>query len=431
MNNTDRQKPDSFAGLFSWAMYDWANSAFFAVIQTFVFATYFMQSVAKNDTLGSTQWGNTIGAAGLVIAFTAPFVGAVADRMGRRKPWIGGFSLLCILATAALWFVAPSQEFVLFALVMVFLGTIGSEYAIIFYNAMLPDLATEERMGRWSGWSWGLGYAGGLVCLVVALFVFVDVQNPPFGLDKDAAEHVRATFLLVAVWYALFSIPLFGITKDRPSSKLKFREAIRSGWQQLKESIENVRQYKNIVRFLIARMVFIDALATVFAFGGIYAAGTFDFSERDVLIFGIGLNLTAGVGAFLFAWLDDKLGSRPTMLLSLLGLIVTTSGVLLVTGINWFWALGLLLGIFVGPVQAASRTYMARVSPPELQNQMFGLMALSGKVTAFMGPLLVGWLTYIAGSQRIGMSIIVVLFVLGFAILYTVPNAEDVNIGKK
>jgi UMF1 family MFS transporter len=279
-------------------------------------------------------------------------------------------------------------------------------------------------MGRWSGWAWGLGYAGGLACLVLALFVFVDVKNPPFGLDKTMAEHVRATFLMVAVWYALFSLPLFGFSRDRPKTGVKLAEAAKSGWQQLKTSIANVRKYKYIVRFLIARMIFIDALATVFAFGGIYAAGTFDFSEREVLIFGIGLNVTAGLGAAVFAWLDDKLGSRATMLLSLIGLIITTTGVLIVKELTWFWIFGLVLGIFVGPVQAASRTYMARVSPPNLENQMFGLMALSGKVTSFIGPLLVGWLTYFADSQRIGMSVIVALFLIGFTLLYFVPEAD-------
>lgn len=416
----------STISLISWALYDWANSAFFAVIQTFVFATYFLQSIAENDTIGSTQWGNTIGAAGLLIAVSAPFIGAVADQLGRRKPWIACFSLLCVIATAGLWFMEPSSDFVVPALILIFLGTVGSEFAIVFYNAMLPDLASEERIGRWSGWAWGLGYAGGLACLVVALFIFVDVANPPFGLDKATAEHVRATFILVAIWYAVFSLPLFIFTDDRKATGVPLTDAVKTGWRQLKSTIREVRQYRHIVRFLIARMVFIDALATVFAFGGIYAAGTFDLGEREVLLFGIGLNLTAGLGAVLFAWMDDSMGSRDTMLWSLAGLIVTTSAVLLVTGVNWFWIFGLLLGIFVGPVQAASRTYMARVSPPGLQNQMFGLLALSGKVTAFAGPLLVGWVTYFADSQRIGMSVIVMLFMLGFVLLYRVPQAKDV-----
>lgn len=411
--------------LFSWAMYDWANSAFFAVIQTFVFATYFINSVAENETLGSNQWGNTISAAGLVIALGGPFLGAIADQMGRRKPWIFGFSLLCIVATAGLWFVEPSNSFLVLALVLIFLSTVGSECAIIFYNAMLPDLASDETMGRWSGWSWGLGYAGGLACLLVALFVFIDVEQPPFGLDSAQAENVRATFILVALWYAVFSLPLFLKTPDASATGIKLKEAVRSGWKQIRESIRQVRAYKNIVRFLVARMIFIDALATIFAFGGIYAAGTFDFTERDVLLFGIGLNLTAGLGAAVFAWIDDWLGSKLTIELSLVGLIITTSAVLLVTSITWFWTFGLLLGIFVGPVQAAGRTYMARVAPPELKNQMFGLFALSGKATAFLGPLLVGWLTYLAGSQRLGMSVIVLFFIIGLLLMRTVSKAVD------
>jgi len=418
----DNKEKTSRWGLFSWALFDWANSSFFAVIQTFVFATYFIQSVAEDEVIGSTQWGNVISAAGLVIAITGPFLGAIADQLGRRKPWIFSFSMLCILATAGLWFVGPSNSFLLLALVLIFLSTVGSEAAIIFYNAMLPNLVSQKKMGRWSGWAWGLGYAGGLVCLVVALVVFINVEQPPFGLDTEAAEHVRATFLLVAVWYLLFSIPLFINTPDEPRTGIGISKAVSRGWMQLKDSIRHIREYRDILRFLIARMIFIDGLATIFAFGGIYAAGTFDMTERDVLIFGIGLNLTAGIGAGLFAWIDDYLGSRQTILLSLSGLIITTSSVLIVTSSTWFWVFGLALGIFVGPVQAASRTYMGRIAPEELQNQMFGLFALSGKVTAFLGPFLVGWLTYAAGSQRIGMTVIIALFVIGFAVMLKVPK---------
>lgn len=422
-----QKKSASKAALFSWALYDWANSAFFAVIQTFVFATYFIQSVAQNDTIGSTQWGNTISAAGLVIAFGGPVLGAFADQFGRRKPWILGFSLLCIGATGALWFVQPGTDYVFLALLLVFVGTVGSECAIIFYNAMLPDLASENNVGRWSGWAWGLGYAGGLVCLLVALYGFIQVDVPPFGLNPKLSEPVRATFILVAVWYLLFSLPLFLNTPDVPRTAVSLSVAVTNGWLQLKDSVANVKKYRHILRFLIARMVFIDALATVFAFGGIYAAGTFDMEPSQVLMFGVGLNLTAGVGAAVFAWIDDWLGSRQTMLISLGALIIITSAILLVTSLTWFWITGLTLGIFVGPVQAASRTYMARVAPDHLKNQMFGLLALSGKVTAFVGPLLVGWLTYFADSQRVGMSVIVAMFVLGFILLLRVPKVVDQN----
>lgn len=425
MNKENSEESASNQALFSWAMFDWANSSFFTVIQTFVFATFFIQSVAENEVIGSNQWGNVISAAGLLIAFTGPFLGAIADQLGQRKPWIFSFSLLCIIATAGLWFVEPSNSFVVLALVLIFISTVGSECAIIFYNAMLPNLVSDKKMGRWSGWAWGLGYAGGLVCLVVALFVFVNVEQPPFGLDTESAEHVRATFVMVAIWYLVFSLPLLLKTPDQPRTGIGIKKAVSRGWGRLKESIRHVRAYKNILHFLIARMIFIDGLATVFAFGGIYAAGTFDMDAREVLIFGIGLNLTAGLGAALFAWIDDYMGSRQTILLSLTGLIITTSSVLIVTSTLWFWAFGLVLGIFVGPVQAASRTYMARIAPRELRNQMFGLFALSGKVTSFIGPFLVGWLTYVAGSQRIGMSVIVVLFVIGLILMLKVPKVTE------
>jgi UMF1 family MFS transporter len=306
----------------------------------------------------------------------------------------------------------------------VFIGTAGSEWAIIFYNAMLPDLASKARVGRLSGWAWGLGYAGGLACLLVALFVFIKAVAPPFGLDAVPSGAVRATFILVAFWYLIFSLPLFLKTPDTPRADIRFLEAVKNGWRQLKHSLREVKKYRPILIFLIARLIFIDALATVFAFGGIYAAGTFHMQPSKVLLFGVGLNLTAGIGAALFAWIDDWLGSRLTILISLVGLMIFSIIVLLAHTITLFWIAGLILGIFVGPVQAASRTYMARVAPAHLKNEMFGLMAFSGKVTAFIGPFLVGWITYFSGSQRIGMSIIVVMFLIGFLILLKVPNSK-------
>lgn len=409
--------------LVAWAFYDWANSAFAAIISTFVFAAYFTRQVAANETVGTSQWGTTIGAAGLVVAVAGPILGAVADQSGRRKPWIAAFTLLAVIATGLLWFVQPTPSYVLLGLLLVGLGTVASEFANIFYNAMLPGLARPERTGRWSGWGWGLGYVGGLTCLSVALVAFINAEQPWLNLERDAAEHVRATFVLVAVWYLLFSLPLFVVTPDTPRLGKSFPRATVDGFRQLRHSVRHVRQYSHIVRFLIARMAFIDGLATLFAFGGVYAAGTFDMSEREVLVFGIGLNLTAGIGAIVFAWIDDWVGSKSTIMWSLTCLILLGTLALLVQTPMWFWIVGLLLGVFVGPAQAASRSYLARTAPESLRNEMFGLFALSGKATAFLGPMLVGWLTYISGSQRIGMSAIIGFFVIGFVLMLTVPKA--------
>jgi len=416
----------SLKALLSWAMYDWANSGFAALVQTFVFAAYFTRAVAENETLGTAMWGNMMSIAGLAIGLGGPILGAMADKSGRRKPWLGLFTVLCISATACLWLVEPDPLFVPLALLLAGIGTIGSEYSMIFYNAMLPDLADKKSIGRWSGWGWGLGYAGGLVLLIIALYGFVE-QGAWFGVPRTDALHVRAVMPLTAVWYLLFCLPIFLVTPDTPSTGLSIRQAAGQAFTQLRQSLREVRRYRDIATFLIARMLYNDGLTTMFAFGGIYAAGTFGMEASEVIIFGIGLNVTAGLGAAAFAWLDDWFGPRKTILVSLVGLITFGTLILLVKTVLLFWIFGLGVGIFVGPVQASSRSYLARVAPAEVRGEMFGLFALSGKLTSFLGPLLVGWLTLASGSQRIGMSAIMVLFVLGLAGMLFVPSAVKSN----
>lgn len=415
-------RPASAKALVSWALYDWANSSFSAVIQTFVFAAYFTRSLAPDETAGTTLWGNAVGAAGLVIALTAPLLGAYTDQRGNRKPGLALLTAVCIAATALLWFMKPSTDYLWPAMILLGVAVVTFELGGVLYNAMLPELASERSMGRLSGWGWGLGYFGGLSCLVLALVLFIDGQNVTPGLDREQAEHVRATFVLVAAWFLVFSLPLFLFTPDRPAGRLSRRESAARGLRQLAATIRNIRQYRHLVRFFIARMIYIDGLTTVFAFGGIYAAGTFGMDEKQVLYFGIGLNITGGLGAALFALLDDRVGGKSTVLVALVGLLATTGAILLVGSSLLFWIIGLTLGLFVGPVQASSRSYLARMAPPELRNEMFGLLAFSGKATAFLGPLLVGWVTYAADSQRVGMSVILLFFLIGFLLMLTVPS---------
>lgn len=414
-------KNDSRA-LWSWALYDWANSGFAALVQTFVFAAYFARAVAENETLGTALWGNMMGLAGLAVGLGGPLLGAVADRTGRCKPWLGAFTALCITATGLLWFVEPSTSFVPLALLLAGIGTIGSEYAMIFYNAMLPGLTDNRTVGRWSGWGWGLGYAGGLILLIIALYGFVE-QTAWFGIPRDNAMHIRAVMVLTAFWYLLFCLPIFLWTPKEPSQRIPLKQALREGITQIVKSFRDIREYRDIGIFLLARMLYNDGLTTMFAFGGIYAAGTFGMSPSEVIIFGIGLNVTAGLGAAGFAWMDDKVGPRKTIIASLLGLTLCGVGILTVSSLTLFWIFGLAIGIFVGPVQASSRSYLARVAPSELRGEMFGLFALSGKLTSFLGPLLVGWLTLASGSQRVGMSCVIALFGLGLIGMLFVPSA--------
>ncbi|WP_419786533.1 MFS transporter [Pseudodesulfovibrio sp.] len=409
--------------LWSWALYDWANSGFAALVQTFVFAAYFTRAVAEDQTLGTALWGNMMGVCGLVIGLGGPLLGAVADRSGRRKPWLALFTALCITATALLWFVRPEPDFVPLALLLAGVGTVGAEYANVFYNAMLPELAEPRTVGRWSGWGWGLGYAGGLILLLIALFGFVE-QGAWFGLPREAAANVRAVMPLTALWYLVFCLPLFLWTPDRGGERVPLVRAMGQGVAQLRNSLREARRYRSIGLFLLARMFYNDGLTTMFAFGGIYAAGTFGMSPSEVILFGIGLNITAGLGAAAFAWLDDRAGPRRTILAALIGLIIPGALILLVQSKTLFWIFGLGLGIFVGPVQASSRSYLARTAPEEVRGELFGLFALSGKLTSFMGPLLVGWLTLASGSQRVGMASVIALFIIGFAGMLLVPAAH-------
>jgi UMF1 family MFS transporter len=417
--------PASRLAQFSWALYDWANSAFSAVIITFVFATYFSQAIAPDPVSGTATWGWAMTVSGIAIALVSPVLGAIADAAGRRKPWLLVCTLMTVAGCFALWFARPAPEFVLLTLVAMAIANIGMEIGGVFYNAMLPEIASRERIGRMSGWAWGLGYAGGLACLILALFAFVQAEQPLFGLEKSSAEHVRITGPLVGLWLALFSLPLFLFTPDRRSGGIAPGEAVRRGLAQLRGTLVNIKRYRAIMLFLIARMIYTDGLNTLFAFGGIYAAGTFGMDMAGVIKFGILLNVTAGLGALAFAWIDDWIGAKHTILIGLTGLLVCGGAAVLAESTLTFWIAGGLLGVFVGPTQAASRSLMGRIAPAELRTEMFGLYALSGKVTAFMGPFFLGTITYWTGSQRLGVATILVFFIVGMALLLPLDEARQ------
>jgi len=411
-------------GLFSWCLYDWANSAFPTVIITFVFATYFTSSVAADQVSGTAQWGYAMSLSALAVAIAAPVFGAMADNSGGRKPWLGFFTILCIAASCVLWLVEPDPSFVMIALVFAALANFAFETGMVFYNAMLPGLTPESHVGRVSGWGWGLGYFGGLICLALTLVGFVQPETPWFGLDKETAEHIRATALLVALWYAVFSVPLFLFTPDKSASRSTFGQALKMGLKELKETFIHVRDYADIVKFLVARMIYTDGLNTLYAFGGIYAAGSFGMALDEIIVFAIAMNVTAGLGAAAFGWVDDWIGPKKTVMIALVGLTALSTALLIVETKTLFWVFGLPLGLFVGPVQAASRSMMARLAPPELTTEMFGLFAFSGKATAFLGPALLGAVTAAFDSQRAGMATILGFFVLGMILLAVVPEVS-------
>ncbi len=406
----------------AWSLFDFANSAFTTIIVTFVFAAYFAQGVAADPTTGGSQWSLAMGIAGLIIAVISPVFGAIADQTGRRKPWLAGVSVLCVIATALLWYVRPDAADVPFALACVIVATVGFEVGLLFYNAMLPEVAPPAMLGRVSGWAWALGYAGGLVSLLIALFVFVQAEPPPFGLDKDQAEHVRATAILVAGWFALFALPLFLMVKE-DGNGVPIGKAVSGGLRQLVQTFRQARAHGNALRFLVAAMIYSDGVHTVFALGGVYAAVVFGMELGDVILLGIALNVTAGLGALIFAWVDDRIGSKRTISISLWALVATTIAVLFAPTPITFWIAALIMSTFFGPVQAASRTMMARIAPPDMRGEMFGLFSLSGKVTAFAGPALVGGVAAATDNYRLGMAVVPVFLLIGLWLLKDVKEA--------
>ncbi len=419
---------NSRKSVFSWCLYDWANTAFSTVIITFIFGVYFARSIVGDETLGSAQWSFAIAASGIVIAILGPLLGAVADNSGARKSWIFWLSMICIVPCAFLWFSTPngSPTHILFVMALVALANIGLELSQVFYNAMLPHVAPKEKLGRVSGWAWGLGYLGGLSALAITLFGFIglgDIQ-PVFNIPTENSEHIRIVGPFIALWFFIFMMPLFLFTKDVEVQALSFRSALSKGIAQLMLSIRNIRNHKNLVQFLIASAIYRDGLVTLFAIGGVYAAGQFGMEFKEILIFAIGLNVTAGLGAFGFAYADDYFGSKPTIIMSLLGLIIIGAIILMIDDKNMFLFLSLGLGIFMGPVQAASRTMISKLCPPHMITQTYGLYAFTGKSISFLGPLAFGLMTTAFGTQQAGMASIILFWVVGLAILLKVKEAR-------
>jgi UMF1 family MFS transporter len=431
-----------------WLLFDWAAQPFFTLIITFVYAPYFASAIAANPVEGQALWGYATAGAALMVALFSPILGAVADASGRRKPWIAGFGVLVVIGSSLLWFGKPSDASVIpLVLTAYAIGVIGIEFAGVFTNAMMPSLVPPERVGRLSGTGWATGYVGGLLSLILVLGFLAGNPHtgktllgvsPLFGLDPVLREGDRAVGPLTALWFVVFILPLLLFTPDVRGMPL--RAAAREGIATLGKTLRALPRNRSVTTFLIANMIYTDGMIALFAFGGIYAAGTFGWGTIQIGTFGILLNITAMIGAYLGGKLDDRFGSKRVILGSLAILVVAVIGFLSIgrdhvlfvipveppvpgapmftaAGERLYIAIGLVIGLVVGPAQAASRTLVVRLAPPGRITQFFGLLALSGKVTSFMGPLLVAVVTAAFASQKAGLAVLVVFFAVGALIL--------------
>lgn len=415
------------ATVWAWSLYDFANSSFTTLVVTFIYAAYFTRGIAENEVSGTVLWSRAIAATAIVVALLSPYIGTIADRGGYRKRFLFLSTAICIGATVALFFPGSGQTTA--ALFCFIVANIAFEMGNVFYNAFLPDIAPQEKIGRISGYGWGLGYAGGLLCLVVALVTLIYPEEPLFGFSKDNGSNIRASNLLVAAWFALFSIPMFVVVRERKTPLLPDDNGLfRSTWRQFLSTFREIRTYRQVFRLLLARLIYNDGLITVFAFGGIIAQNLFGFTFAEITVFGIALNLAAGLGAFLFGYLDDRLGGKKTILISLIGLSIATVIVIVSSGKLMLWIAGLVIGLLAGPNQSASRSLLGRFVPFNKENEFYGFFAFSGKATAFLGPLLLGTLIDLFDSQRAGIIAILLFFAVGALLLLRVDENEGIRI---
>ncbi|HCR31228.1 MAG TPA: MFS transporter [Opitutae bacterium] len=403
--------------VYSWICFDFANSAYGTIIGTFVYATLFTTIIAADEASGTFIWGVAVAISSVAIGLLSPVLGAIADAYSWKRRMMGSCVIICAIASFALFFPTPGQA--ILAVTVFSIGTIAIELAIVFNNAFLPEIAPKESHGKVSGQAFAAGYSGGLVCLGLSLIGFIDTETPWFGFSKDAAQNVRATSLLVGIWVLVFSLPMLLLVKEklRPRPSHGMGKVVSSAVGRLAETFQHLRSYKNIFWLFVSRIFYNDALVTAFTFGAIYAAGTFQFSPEQILIFGVALNVFAGLGAYGFSFLEDRIGSRKTIIISLVCLSASSAAAVFVETKAGFWACAIVLGIFIGPNQSASRAFLSRIAPEEKVNEFFGFFAFSGKATSFLGPLLCGALTATYDSQRVGMAIVPLLFIIGLVVL--------------
>lgn len=405
--------------VYAWSLYDFANQPFTTIVVTFVYSAFFIKVIAPDENLGTTMWANAIALSAIIVAILSPILGAIADNGGFRKFFLILFTWICVVFTIALSF--PVAGEVYFALTLFVVANVAFEMGSVFCNSYLPDLSNNKNSGRVSGFAWGLGFLGGLMALFLSFFLFPDLDS----------VGIRKINILVGLWFLVFSIPTFLFLKDRKKKKFK-KHHVSDSFHTIVATLRKVSKYKVISQFLIARLFFNDALVTIFALGGVYAVGTLNFSFNEVMQLGIVLNFAAGIGAFLFGYIEDKLGARKVIQLTLILLIIATLTAIWAPETDYpkelFWCSGVLLGLMVGPNQSCSRSLMAKLTPKEKMNEFFGFFALTGKATSFVGPLLFGFITLIY-NQQMALWVVVVLFLLGFflfnRIQFNLLNSQD------
>jgi UMF1 family MFS transporter len=437
--------------IWGWFAFDWASQPYNTLLLTFIFGPY-INDLLGSGTAAQTAWGYGVGAAGLLIAVFAPLLGAVADKAGRRMPFIVLFSVLYFVGAYGLWWAVPGDFNLVVILTFFAIGLIGMEFATIFTNAMLPSLGHKDDLGRISGSGWAVGYLGGFVMLVIMLLLFAENAetgktligiDPILGLNAAMREGTRAVGPLTAIWFAVFMIPFFLWVRDpRPDGSLSISAAMRGALPDLMASLRTLPGDRSLFAYLVSSMFYRDALNGMYVFGGIYAAGVLGWSVVDVGIFGILAVLTGALFAWIGGKADSRYGPKPVIVVNVVVLTLVAIGVVFISRDSVFgmpvdadsnlpdiafYVLGALIGAGGGSLQSSSRTMMVRQARPDRMTEAFGLYALAGKATSFMAPLLIGVTTQLTGSQQLGVTPLIGLFLIGLIVMIWVDPVGRVS----
>lgn len=436
-------KPDPRVspGLLCWTLFEWARNPYVLVVTIYIYATYFTRDIVGDAVRGQAMWAAIQGYAGIGVAVLAPFLGAIADAGGRRKPWVAFFATLLALSTASLWFGEPAGQGIglVGVAIAVAISNIAYDGSLVFHAAMLPWLAPPKRLGRWSGAGYALGNLAGIVLLVIVLTLFYLPQHPLFGLDRSSHETERIAGPLCALWFAAFAWPFFVVTPDRPRNPVPLRLMVQQGLVSVMGTLRRVRQHRNTAIFLASRMIYNDGQNVMLAFGGVYAAGVFHWGATESAVYGIILSIFAALGGWLGGNLGDRIGTRRALRVSLAVMMVAAVVSLGFAPGRLFFFIGypagkavvasplfrtapelfyiatvMVVAVALVATYANSRAMMARLAPQAHVTEFFGLYALSGEATAFIAPLLVSLATTLSGSQQWGMAVIVAFLALGW-----------------
>jgi UMF1 family MFS transporter len=452
------KNPSSRRAIFGWMMFDWAAQPFFTVVITFVFGPYFAARMAADPNAGQLAWSNVGTISSVIIAVLSPVLGSIADETGNRKHWIGFFAVIKITSLLALWYAAPGSSLIGIG-ILIILASIAAEFSIVFNDSMMTRLVDKQNVGKISNIAWGLGYAGGLIALFFVLLFLAGSPStgktligitPLFGLDPALGEDARITGPLSAVWYLVFILPMFLFTPDS-SKHVPIGKAVNRGMSELWVTIKDIVKRSGLLRFLIARMIFQDGVNGLLFLGGAFAAGMFGWGTTEIGLFGIMLAFVAIFSCLVAGYLDASLGSKRVIMICLVLLIIATTGIISTgPGFTLFGLVqlsladsgglfgtaaekvyilyGLLIGLAFGPVQASSRSYLARSVSVAEAGRYFGIYALSGRATSFLATAVNSLLIWITASARVGMSSLIAFFAIGLLILIFTPypaNKQD------